>query len=215
MMKTTPPNRSHAVMSQRNPADKDSLDLFLTPPWATRALMDKIINPYIMPTDQLTCWEPACGHGHMARALEPYFSLVASSDIHPYGHGAVVDFLTCKKGEVPEYDWIITNPPFKHAEQFVHNALEIANAGVAMLTRTVFIEGARRYKNLFSKTPPTIIAPFTERVPMLQGRLEKKASSATSYSWLVWVKNDAIHSPPVVFWIPPCRKQLEKDVDYE
>ena len=217
-MKTTPPNRSHAVMSQRNPEDKDGLDLFLTPPWATRALMEEIINPYLwklQDTKQMTCWEPACGHGHISRTLGDYFSLVAASDVYPYGHGSVLDFLTCQKGDVPNYDWIITNPPFKHAEEFIHKSLDLANYGVAMLTRTVFIEGVRRHKNLFGKTPPTIIAPFAERVPMLKGRLVKKASSATSYSWLVWVKNVGNQYTTNVIWIPKCRKQLEKDADYE
>ena len=39
-----PPNRTHAVMAQRNPEDKESLDPFPTPPWGTRALMEFIIN---------------------------------------------------------------------------------------------------------------------------------------------------------------------------
>jgi hypothetical protein len=36
-------NTSHAVMAQRNEA-KDSLDDFPTPPWATRTLLEHVIQ---------------------------------------------------------------------------------------------------------------------------------------------------------------------------
>ncbi len=37
-------------------------------------------------------------------------------------------------------DWVITNPPFRLAEDFVHRSLVVARQGVAVLVRTVFIE---------------------------------------------------------------------------
>jgi hypothetical protein len=42
---------------------------------------------------RMSVWESACGRGHMARPLTEYFGKVYASDIHPYGHGAVYDFL--------------------------------------------------------------------------------------------------------------------------
>jgi hypothetical protein len=111
-------------------------------------------------------------------------------------------------------DWVITNPPFKLAEGFIAKSLEIAQFGVAMLVRSTFLEGKGRYERLFSVSPPTIVAPFVERVPMVKGRLDRNASTATAYSWLVWQKG-APKMPPVVVWIPPCRAQLERDEDYE
>jgi hypothetical protein len=68
----------------------------------------------------------------------------------------------------------------------VHRSLIIARRGVAVLVRTVFIESVSRYRNLFEKTPPTLCAQYTERVPMVKGRLDRKASTATGYAWLVW-----------------------------
>ena len=64
-------NTSHAVMAQRVEA-KDSLDDFPTPPWATRALLEHIIERGGY-TNTLTCLEPACGAGHMAKVLKEYF----------------------------------------------------------------------------------------------------------------------------------------------
>lgn len=199
-------NTSHAVMAQRV-EPKGSLDDFPTPPWATRALVEHVLNE---DTKQMTCLEPACGAGHMAKVLREYFDRVDASDIAMYGYGQTADFL--QDENVREYDWIITNPPFGLAEKFVNRALEVATIGVAILVRTVFIESAGRYERLFRERPPALFAQFVERVPMVKGRLDPKASTATGYSWLVWRKN--CREAPKLLWIPPCRRQLEKCGDY-
>lgn len=77
--------------------------------------------------------------------------------------------------------------------------------------RTSFLEGVGRYENLFSKNQPSIVAQFSERVPMVKGRLTATGSTATSYCWLVWIKGAG--STKLV-WIPPCRKKLERHEDY-
>jgi len=81
----------------------------------------------------------------------------------------------CKPNAV---DWVITNPPFRLAEEFVQRSLIVARKGVAILARTVFIESVGRYHNLFELNPPTIFAQYSERVPMVRGRLDPKASTA-------------------------------------
>ncbi len=202
-------NRSHAVMAQRSEA-LDSLDDFPTPPWATRALIEHVISRK-HDVSRMTCLEPACNRGFMSMVLEEYFAEVRSTDIYPYGYGEARDFL-----EVPyaagSVDWVITNPPFRLGEDFIRKGLNVARRGVAMLTRTVFIESVGRYDRIFSQRPPTKFAQFTERVPMVKGRLDKKASTATGYCWLVWEKDSRKKSQLV--WIPPCRKALERDTDY-
>lgn len=205
-------NKSHAVMAQRTEAS-DSLDDFPTPPWATRALLEYILKTSSQSLAELTCLEPACGAGHMAKVLVEHFRAVASYDIHDYGFGQQRDFL---RGLYPleSWDWVITNPPFRLAEDFVVRSLDIARVGVAILARTVFIESVGRYENLFKSRPPTTYAQFTERVPMVKGRLDKRATTATSYCWLVWLKSTIIDAPRLV-WIPPCRKKLERVEDYE
>src|SRR5262245_18669983 len=120
-------NTSHAVMAQRFEAP-DSLDDFPTPPWATRALCENL-TAIGLDLGCMSVWEPACGRGHMARPLAEYFGTVHASDIHPYGHGDVYDFL--KEGSPDptrggEIDAIITNPPFRLAEQFARVAIQRA-----------------------------------------------------------------------------------------
>jgi hypothetical protein len=198
-------NTSDAVMAQRA-SPKDALDDFPTPPWATRALAEYVMAP------QGTCLEPACGRGHMSAALAEYFDKVMSSDIFDYGFGSVADFLNSTY-DADSFDWVITNPPFNLAEEFIVRSMKIARRGVAMLTRTVFIESVERYNGLFKVNPPSRVAQFVERVPMVEGRLERKASTATAYAWLIWEKG-RLGSCELV-WIPPCRKKLERDQDYD
>jgi hypothetical protein len=197
-------NTSHAVMAQRA-EPHDSLDYFPTPLWATRALCERI-----PPWPSLTAWEPACGEGHMVRPLREYFGTVHASDIHDYGFGEVDDFLIPNDRRA---DWIITNPPFRLAEQFVKTAYNRANIGVAVLVRTAFLESVSRYHGLFNLVRPALILQFAERVPMHKGRLVEGGSTATAYCWIVWRKG--LDEPTRFEWIAPCRRRLEKPGDYE
>ena len=199
-------NTSHAVMAQRIES-RESLDDFPTPPWATRALLEHVIGAN---QNTLSCLEPACGAGHMARPLSEYFSYVEARDISSYTFGKIEDFLSSKPQE--KWDWIITNPPFRLAENFIKHALKKINVGAAFLVRTTFIESVGRYNRLFIENPPSIFAQFVERVPMVKGRLDRTASTATGYCWLIWYKENEL--PPNLVWIPPCRKQLEYPSDY-
>ena len=200
-------NTSHAVMAQR-PSPRESLDDFPTPPWATRALMEHVIRHSVA---DCSCLEPACGAGHMGFALDEFFETVTMSDIADRGAGMQQDFLSTF--HLPDsFDWVITNPPFNRAEPFARRAMSIAKVGVAMLVRTAFLEGVGRHTRLFKEEPPSIVAQFVERVPMVQGRLSRTASTATSYAWLVWLR--PFGGTTRLIWIPPCRKRLERDSDY-
>ena len=204
-------NTSHAVMAQRAEL-KNSLDDFPTPPWATRALVEHVIVSKNS-LREMTCLEPACGRGHMSVALAPYFCEVTSFDVFYYGFGGTADFLKYKRPD-QSFDWVITNPPFRLGEEFINRSMRIARHGVAMLTRTVFIESVGRYERLFKANPPSRVAQFTERVPMVKGRIDKKASTATGYAWLVWEKAHLSGRTELV-WIPACRKTLEREGDYQ
>jgi hypothetical protein len=148
----------------------------------------------------------------MAKTLAEYFGSVHAADIFSYGYGEVGNFLSTPYKE-NQFDWVVTNPPFKHAEEFIFKALSVSKRGVAMLVRTVFLESIGRYDRIFSVNPPQKFAQFSERVPMVKGRLDKKASTATGYAWIVWEKN--IDTTPLLMWVPPCRRELERENDYD
>lgn len=205
-------SQSTAVMARRSVA-ADSLDYFPTPPWSTRALCELVLGGLPM-LGSLVCAEPACGEGHMARPLAEYFARVHAADVYPHGFGAVADFLGAPLvggWEPPEpVDWIITNPPFRTAEAFARRALALARVGVAMLLRTAWLESGERYR-LFQDHPFALVCPFVERVAMVEGRLDRAASSATAYSWFVWRQGDAGMR---VQHIPPCRALFDRNADW-
>lgn len=205
-------NRSNAVMATRVEPN-DSLDDFPTPPWATRALLHYVLKDTDFPPKKdHSVWEPAANRGAMVKPLKEFFDQVIGTDVHDYGAGFEIgDFLFPGFEVEPQPHWIISNPPFRLAEQFILKARQEARCGVAMLVRTQFLESVGRYERLFRHDPPLIVGIFTERVPMVKGRLDGEASTATSYCWLAWV-NGIEAQPPV--WIPPCRKLLERAGDY-
>jgi hypothetical protein len=202
-------NVSTAVMARRK-EPHDSLDYFPTPAWGTRALCEWLHDHGDVFLNTRIAWEPACGDGYMSRPLAEFFADVISSDVHPYGYGLVEDFLWPSEHTA---DWIITNPPFRLAEQFAETAIVRAKLGVAILVRTAFLESIGRFEGLFTRNPPSDILQFVERLPMVKGKVDADASSATAYCWLVWRKHA---TPGTQFhWIPPCRKRLERASDYE
>lgn len=216
-MSATPQGFS-AVMAHRV-TSVDDLDYFPTPPWAARAGGELIraIDP-----QAVSCWEPACGGGHMAWGLMDYFpDGVSISDIHDHGGSLsagpfIGDFLDPTFGTRIHADWIVTNPPFVKGEAFIREAWRRAGRGVAMLLRLQFIESEARYR-LFEEIPLHALAPFAERVPMVKGRWDPTASSATAYAWFIFVKplvGLGYGQPPRVTIVPPGSKtRLSKRED--
>lgn len=206
--------RSNLAVVARRSEPPDSLDYFPTPPWATRALINCVLTQRFHNDPSLVIHEPACGEGHMAAVLREYYACVHASDIFPYGYGDVADYLD--DGETPFAHWVITNPPFNKASEFLRRALSHpvskAGIGVAFLVRTSWLEGGTRFREIFEPYPPTLIAQFAERVPMHQGRWEPKGKSATSYCWVIWITDR--RGDPTFMWIPPGqRKRLTRADD--
>jgi len=228
---------SHAVMAQRHEAI-DSLDFFPTPPWASRALFEDVFferQPlYVPPEDRvwqmrpwmggkivhrgpgpiagISSWEPAAGEGHMAEVQKEYFGSVHASDVHDYGKGYSIGSFVGQGADIASppspADFIVTNPPFNLAVEFAHRAIAEAKIGVALLLRTVWVEGKERYEELFLPRPPDIIAQFSERVAMTKGEWNPEASTATAYAWFIWITDEAYRGLPATpgfsptMWIP-------------
>lgn len=211
-------------MQQRAEAN-DSLDDFPTPPWATRAIC-RFIAERLTSTrlGELTAREPCANRGHMLRPLQEFFAEVDASDVHDYGLGLpVADFLF----PIPlrKVDWTVINPPFRLAEEFIARALDTSEKGVAVICRSAFLEGEKRYERLFAIRPPSYVLQFSERVVMLKGRLvrsgdpdpsddnpNRKAGTATAAAALIWAHD--MTATKQFDWIGPCRRELEVEGDY-
>lgn len=216
---------SAAVMQRRIEA-KDSLDDFPTPPWGTRALCDmlaKDMEQVGLSLDRMTVWEPCANRRIMADPLGEYFSRVVATDVHDYGYpldgigsfvgngGFDIDVIRWPGRTWP--DWIISNPPFRLSLPIVQRALKEARVGVAMLVRSAWLEGGERYEALFGPSPPAHISIFSERLPMVRGRWDPGADSATTYSWIIW-RHAWVTPEPSFRWFPPgTRDRLTKPDD--
>jgi hypothetical protein len=160
-------------------ADLDGPDFFPTPEWATFALMDN-------ETFEGRIWEPACGDGAMARVLASKGNEVIASDLYGRGFGeSGIDFLTAER----ETDNIVTNPPYNAAEGFVKVGVRNAKHKFALLLRLAFLEGANRYRTIFSVIPPARIWVFSERITFYPAGAIKKGTGTTAYAWFVWDKS--------------------------
>lgn len=198
--------------------DADSKEFFPTPAWGTRALIEHVFKPLRLYDERNEVREPACGAGHMVKVLDEYYDdrNVYASDIEHRGWSAESEFLTgdfITNWDRYHLDWIITNPPFNLFMPFFECGMKASKIGIAMLVPLTIAEGVGRYKKIFEPHKGRFcVAPFVERLPILKNTVRKDATTARAYCWLVATHN--IGLPPMLH-IPPCRKQLEKDSDYD
>jgi hypothetical protein len=170
--------------SNHTDKEREINDYYATEPRALELLLDlEDFNTWI--------WEPACGEGHLSKVLKNRCYLVHSSDLVDRGYGSSgVDFLKCQH---PFHGDIITNPPYKYAQQFVEHALELIPEGnrVAMFLKIQFLEGKAR-RELFNKYPPKVIYVASSRLLCAKnGEFEKMrqgGGSAVAYAWFIWQK---------------------------
>lgn len=175
---------AHATLGARNYAqnEREEHDYYATEPKALELLLEKeTFDPYV--------WECACGEGHLAKVLNEHGYIVKATDLIARGYGeGGVDFL--QTNEIHNGD-IITNPPYKYAQEFVEHALEIIPDGnkVAMFLKLQFLEGKSRRK-MFEKFPPSRIYVSSGRLCCaMNGDFEKYSkSNAVTYAWFIWEK---------------------------
>lgn len=150
-------------------------DFYPTPPEATIALLQFLDLP-----GETVVWEPACGEGDMVRAIWGF-------GLHCYGTdiNAGQDFLTYRNEEA--FNWIITNPPFSLAEEFIRHAAKIGKP-FAMLLKSQYWHAAKRAQ-LFHEIPPSYVLPLTWRPDFLfkERNGKKGASPLMDVMWCVWL----------------------------
>ena len=163
-------------------------DLYETPPVAVSALLSVEQIP-------MRIWEPACGPGAIVRVLRESDRFVFASDLVDY-HSAhqdrVFDFLTQKKPAL-NIDCIVTNPPFRWAQEFVAKAIELCPR-VFMLLRLAFLESERR-SSILDTGNLCRVHVFRKRLPMMHraGWEGRKANSGMAFAWFVFLRG--YHGP--------------------
>lgn len=133
-------------------------------------------------------WEPACGQGHIAEELKKAGYNVRATDLVNRGYGEIADFLWF---DVVEWHGdIVTNPPYRAAQEFVQKALDIIPEGnkVAMFLKLTFLEGKER-RMFFNRHPPKRVWVASGRLKCaMNGEFDSMGSSAAAYAWFIWEK---------------------------
>ena len=161
-------------------------DFYPTPDFATEQLLwrEKFEG---------TIWECASGDGAIAKFFPNCMASDLRTDDSIYGEKGI-DFLKTYR----KVDNIITNPPYKYAQEFVEQALFCADKKVAMLLKLVFLESISR-KKLFDKNQLRVVYVFRRRLKIYANGIMGKNSGLIAYAWFIWDKS--YNGKPTIDWI--------------
>ena len=163
--------------SSNNTTDRrKQTDFYETPYSLTRKFLDR---EYF--DKSLSVCEPACGKGAITKVLKEYWddNLITSYDQE-------VNFLW----DTGHYDYVVTNPPFSIALQFINKAKRHVKSKFAFLLPLSYLHGKERYDEVYSDKEYGLkkVYVFT-RYPMLGDKLREDGKYKTGmmvYAWYVW-----------------------------
>ncbi len=175
----------HSCQARRHAIADRGDDFYATPPVAVEALL-RVEN---LP---LRIWEPACGDGAIVNVLRAHGHAVFATDLVdrgcPDSHSRWDFLLPTSYQYAEESECILTNPPFKLAEEFLGRALDLCPR-VIFLLRLAFMESERR-SWLLDQGWLARVWVFRKRLPMMHrgGWDGRKANSGMAFAWFVFDK---------------------------
>lgn len=177
-------------------AERDPLDRYYTPPHVVLDLLRTPEFPSCCDTQHHVILEPCAGSGNIVNVLRWRGHEVLTGDVDKAAVRAMSwdhewDFPSAvARHEVPEVDWIITNPPYTlktepkwTACDFALASFKVARVGVAFLVRQSFLEPTVERDKLFAAFPPALIYQLP-RFPYGNAKGNDTASSC----WVVWLR---------------------------
>lgn len=145
-------------------------------------------------------WENACGGGNLSKILKAQGYNVKSTDLINRNYGTSgIDFL--KTNEIDLKTDILTNPPYKYAQEFVEHSLKTIadNYYVIMYLKIQFLEGKKR-KRLYKQQNLKYVYVNSERqICAINNDFKNIKSSASCYCWFIWQKG--YKGEPIIRWI--------------
>jgi hypothetical protein len=177
-------------------------DFYATDPRA----VDALAHAGKLPVSQKV-WECAAGQGDLSEALKRYGYEVVSTDLYDRGYcGGGTDFLQTKELLAP---CILTNPPYSLVTEFCAHAIGLGAEEIYMFLKLQFLEGKRRYREIYSKNPPAEILQFIDRITVARNGDPKmhRNHSAMAFCWMVWRKG--FTRKPQVSWISVDEKLIQ------
>lgn len=157
---------------------------------------DPIAAEWLLRIEDITkdkpIWECAAGARHLADVFQKAgYRVIATDIVKRASNVDICNFLTFWDFDRKFNGTIITNPPYRYAEEFVIQALTNTAPGnkVCMFLRLNFLEGKKR-KELFRSFPPVRVWVSSSRIQCAKnGDFDKyklNGGSATAFAWFVW-----------------------------
>lgn len=178
-------------------------DYYATNPADTSAFLELIEYEYDL--NNTSILEPAAGEGHIMNVLKERYPLskIIGRDLIDRGNKEIesgVNFITTNNNE--HFDYVITNPPFALAKEFINKSLEIADVAF-MFAKLQFLEGKAR-KQWFENGHLKYVYVYSYRAnPWRNGESTdengKKWSSTMAFAWYVF--DGKYDGEPIVRWI--------------
>lgn len=139
-------------------------------------------------------FSPACGNHIIDNTLIEYgYESVYASDIEEDGD----DFLKSKDA----FDWIIENPPYSLAFEFIQKAKQLAEKGFAFLLPLSYLQGQRRYDEVWMDNDYPLHSIYVfNRFPLMgeASRPDGKIKTGMmALAWFVWKKEGYGHIPEI------------------
>ena len=176
-------------------AKREENDFYATNPKAIESVLD-IFNQIEVSNK---VWECSCGQGHISKVLKENGYDVLSTDLIDRGYADYeVDFLETTDKFNGD---IVTNPPFKLAEEFVEHGFELIENGnkIALFLKVQFLESKKR-KALFEKYPLKHLLVYSERQQCSKDAdFERYHATTQCYCWFVFEKG--YDGKPEIEWI--------------
>lgn len=179
--------------SKVNRGQRNKSDFYQTPP----SMVEKLLEiEYFDKSKNIL--EPCEGGGAISNILLKKGHTVEACDILTGS-----DFL--KENRYNPY--IITNPPYSLAKEFILHSIDVVEIKFAMLLPLSYLHGKDRYETFF-KNPtvyPLVRVHVFTRCPMLTETIREDGKYNTGmqiYAWFIWEKVWAKSQPePIITWI--------------
>lgn len=197
---------SCAIRDKRN-----KKDFYSTPYSVTEQLLEYEFFDF-----KKTVQDPCCGKMAIVKILNDNFSFVGYNDLYYENNiNTGYDFLSRKDDYyIHKSDYIITNPPFSLADQFIQRSKEKAKLKFAMLLPLSYLHGVGRYsKKIFLDLYPLSTIYVFTRYIMFSDKIREDGKYKTgmiAFAWFIW-ENYCDKAYPEIKWINNQKYILSKE----
>ena len=185
-----------ASPNTKREVSKSYSDLYTTPQEAMDALCKHVTFD-----KSLTYFEPCKGIGNISDYMKTKLDIhMETNELFGYSESDFTeDYLKPRKkvSDGWDYDVIVTNPPYRIAQEFVQEGFKYAKVQYHLL-RLNFLEGKRRKQELYSQQHLKRVFLFSYRISCAKGVQEEPQANAVAYAWFEFDR-DYVGNPELVW----------------